>query len=246
MKWKMDPSFVSKFLHSIYVDDVAFGGEGIKEVFELYLKTKSRLAEGGFNFRKFVSNDRVLQEKIERQEDLREKMLTQGVTAVSQDENSFAKTSLGYQSDVNLGEQRVLGICWNPVEDELQFDVKMIAQLAKQVKPTKRTIVSLAVKCYDPLGIISPIIVNLKLIVQELCKMKVNWDEPLQGELMEEWNKLVFNLQQVQPITIARCYFNGVSEPVISHSLIGFCDASLKLYAAVIYLKIQTVSGFSI
>ena len=118
----------------------------------------------------------------------------------------------------------------------------MIAQLAKQVKPTKRTIVSLAVKCYDPLGIISPIIVHFKLIVQELCKMKVNWDEPLQGELMEEWNKL----QQVQPITIARCYFNGVSELVISHSLIGFCDASLKLYAAVIYLKIQTASGYSI
>ena len=56
----------------------------------------------------------------------------------------------------------------------------------------------------------------------------------------------MLNLQQVQPITIVRCYFNGISEPVISHSLIGFCDASLKLYAAVIYLKIQTVSGYSI
>ena len=76
--------------------------------------------------------------------------------------------------------------------------------------------------------------------------MKLDWDEPLQGELPEEWKKLVLNLQQVPPITIARCYFNGISEPVISHSLIGFCDASLKLYAAVIYLKIQTVSGYSI
>ena len=49
-------------------------------------------------------------------------MLTQGGTAVSQYENSFAKTSLSYQSDVNLGEQRVLSTCWNPVKDELQFD----------------------------------------------------------------------------------------------------------------------------
>ena len=140
----------------------------------------------------------------------------------------------------------MLGICWNPVEDKLQFEVKEIAQLAKQVNPTKRTIVSIAAKFYDPLGIISPIVANFKLIVQELCKMKVDWDEPLQGELLEEWNKLVLNLQQVQPITVSRCYFNGISEPVISHSLIGFCDASLKLYAAVIYLKIQTVSGYSI
>ena len=74
------------------------------------------------------------------------------------------------------------------------------------------------------------IIVNFKLIVQELCKMKVDWNEPLQGELMEEWNKLVFNLQQVQPITISRCYYNGIPEPVISRSLIGFCDVPLKLY----------------
>ena len=78
------------FLYSIYIDDVAFGGDGIHEVFELYLNTKSRLA-GGFNLRKFVSNDRGLQEKIERQEGLRE-MLTQGGMAVSQDENSFANS----------------------------------------------------------------------------------------------------------------------------------------------------------
>ena len=85
---------------------------------------------------------------------------------------------------MNLGQQRVLDIFWNPVNDELQFDVKMIAQLARQVNPTKGTIVSLAAKFYDPLRIISPVIVNFKLIVQELCKMKVDWDEPLQGELM--------------------------------------------------------------
>ena len=125
-----DPSFVNKFMHSIYVDYVAFGGDSTNEVFELYLKTKSRLAEGEFNLRKFVSNDRGLQEKIERQEGLRE-MFTHGCT-VAQDDNSFAKTSLSYQSDVNLGEQRVLGICWNPVEHKLQFDVKVIAQLTKQ------------------------------------------------------------------------------------------------------------------
>ena len=60
-KYEMeDPSFVNKCLHSIYiyVDDVAFGGDSKNEVFELYLKTKSRLAEGGINLRKFVSNDR--------------------------------------------------------------------------------------------------------------------------------------------------------------------------------------------
>lgn len=40
--------------------------------------------------------------------------------------------------------------------------------------------------------------------------MKVDWDEPLQGELLEECSKLALNLQQVQPITIARCCFGIV------------------------------------
>lgn len=34
-----------------------------------------------------------------------------------------------------------------------------------------------------------------------------------------------------------------VREPVISYSLCGFCDSSLKAYAAVIYLLVETSSG---
>ena len=56
-------------------------------------------------------------------------MLIQGGTTVSQDQFCLSQHA-------NLGEQRVLDICCNPGEDELHFDVKMIAQLAKQVNPT--------------------------------------------------------------------------------------------------------------
>ena len=35
----IDPDFVSRFLHSIYVDDVVFGGSSVQEAFELYSKS---------------------------------------------------------------------------------------------------------------------------------------------------------------------------------------------------------------
>ena len=41
----------------------------------------------------------------------------------------------------------------------------------------------MAAKLYDPLGIISPIFLPVKLIFQELCKLKVDWDEPLSEEM---------------------------------------------------------------
>ena len=47
-----DPEFVDQFLRSIYVDDLSSGAADNNTAYELYLKCKLRLAEGGFNLRK--------------------------------------------------------------------------------------------------------------------------------------------------------------------------------------------------
>jgi hypothetical protein len=45
------------------------------------------------------------------------------------------------------------------------------------------------------------------------------------------------------PIKIPRCYFNRVAAEEYTASLEGFCDASVRVYAAVVYLKIETKDG---
>ena len=53
--WKyqeIDPSFVDKFLSSVYVNDVSLGSDDVESIYELYLKSKLRLAEAGFKLRK--------------------------------------------------------------------------------------------------------------------------------------------------------------------------------------------------
>ena len=45
-----NPSFVNLLLQSIYVDDVAYGANNDATAFTLYHCSKSRLAEGGFNW----------------------------------------------------------------------------------------------------------------------------------------------------------------------------------------------------
>ena len=63
-----DPEFVKKILASLYVDDLNSGASTVVEAFELYMKSKSRMKDAGFNLRKWVSNSKQLMSQIEAQE----------------------------------------------------------------------------------------------------------------------------------------------------------------------------------
>ena len=54
--------------------------------------------------------------------------------------------------------------------------------------------VSIETKFFDPLGILTPLTVRFKLLFQHLCEAQVEWDEPLTGELLTEWNALKSDL----------------------------------------------------
>ena len=69
---QLDREFVKKFQRSIYVDDITFGADNVKETYGLYKKSKSWLADGGFNLRIFVSNSPELQKMIDTDEYQRE------------------------------------------------------------------------------------------------------------------------------------------------------------------------------
>ena len=85
------------------------------------------------------------------------------------------------------------------------------------------------------MGLISPVVVNFKILFQELCQARLEWDEPLSESMRERWEKLLNGLRIENPLRIPRCFEpNSFS----SRRLIGFCDASVKAYAAIVYLEI--------
>ena len=115
------------------------------------------------------------------------------------------------------------------------FDIHHISELAVSLEPTKRNVVSLATRIYGPLGILSPFVVHFEMLCQQLCLLKVSWDEHLSGESLTQWRQLKRGLELAQPIVIPRCYFHELDET--SYCLLGFCDASKRAYAAVVYLR---------
>jgi hypothetical protein len=63
-----DRQFVFDVLKSLYVDDYASGGESVSERFDLYQKLKKCFKDGGFNMRKWTTNNSDLNELICKEE----------------------------------------------------------------------------------------------------------------------------------------------------------------------------------
>ena len=75
---------------------------------------------------------------------------------------------------ISLGEsdqiQRVLGVIWNPETDLLGFRVTV----PESIPDTRRDQLSAVASCYDPLGLASPLIVQAKIALREVCRL--SWD----------------------------------------------------------------------
>uniref|UniRef100_A0A1X7V2Q4 Uncharacterized protein n=1 Tax=Amphimedon queenslandica TaxID=400682 RepID=A0A1X7V2Q4_AMPQE len=113
---------------------------------------------------------------------------------------------------------------------------------AQELEPTKRHIVSLSGLFYDPLIFIAPVTFQYKVLIQELCRAGVTWDETLQGDLLKRWQTLVQGLRDCHPIIIPHYYALTV-DSVHTYQLCGFSDASNVAYAAVVFLLMKSISN---
>ena len=66
----------------------------------------------------------------------------------------------------NNTSKKVLGVTWNNKADTLISDFLDLIKEAKLLKPTKRNVLKILSSFYDPMGLIQPIIIGLKI----LCK----------------------------------------------------------------------------
>ena len=96
-------------------------------------------------------------------------------------------------------------------------------------------------KLFDPLGITLPIIIKSKILFQKLSKQ--DWDKPVDKTIQRDWFKFVSELLEIKSITVPRCYFN-FRKGILGSTLHTFCDASVLVFASVVYLVIQTPTDY--
>ena len=165
---KVDPEFSKKVLRHFYVDDFNSGVNSVNEGVDLYKKMKLRFQEGNFNIRKWRSNNKQLIEIIKGIENKNE-------VDIKNDKNN--------KEEIKKGE-KILGIMWKEVSDILVVNLNdFINEDVMEDKITKRNVLKVIAGFYDPLGFIQPIVVQLKIIFQEICASNYGWDEEISEKL---------------------------------------------------------------
>ena len=159
-----DPQFVNDFLSSLYVDDFNGGKDSVPEAFQLYTKAKSRMKEGGFSRRKWISNSEKLMQWIDHEEGVP----IMEASTVSEDDKTYTQTQLGANNSSISCERKILGLNWDIVKDTFMFYFDWLVQFARELPLNKRSVLKVVAKLYDPLGLISPLFITVKALFQDL------------------------------------------------------------------------------
>ena len=220
-----DPEIAELLANSLYVDDLLTGESGDDKALTIYKRAKKIMSEGGFNLRKWRSNSRKRQEAIAQEESFK------------QEGESYAKPSTNLNGAPPNDEDafvKVLGMNWNTVTDEILFDFSELSAYASSLPLSKRSVLKVTAKIFDPIGFLTPLTVEMKILFQELCIEKTNWDDELQGNFLQRWKLFLDELKYIDCYRIPRCYFSRQPVDIQVH---GFSDASERAYAAVVYLR---------
>ena len=88
---------------------------------------------------------------------------------------------------------------------------------------------------FDPLGYVEPITVKAKIMIQDLWKQNLKWDEDVPSEHKDQWLNWINDISNLMSIEIPRPYF---LTSISKRQLHIFCDSSQLAYRArVAYLR---------
>ena len=242
---KKYPDLIRELRRSLYVDDLLTGGHTVLQARARKEKSIEVLNDATFHLHKWHYNVKELErdgEQLERDGEQLERDGEQlerdgqelgkvGEQLGKNDEQSFAKQHLGVQPS----ETRMLGLKWNKAEDTLT-----IIFPEERHPVTRRGTLGKLAKIYDPLGLVSPLTLEGKLVYRAACESKTRWDANLDKKLSQRWE----NWERIVPKakSTPRAIVD-YREPVDELELHAFGDASKEGVGAAVYSIVRQQSG---
>ena len=199
-------------LESFYVDDLMDSCPDSEAAIHSFDDLRLLTHKGGFKLRKWATNNQNLFNHIP--DEFREKNFDLEISS---------------QSSI-----KTLGIWWDTKSDCFYFQPK--SEVMNSRPKSKRDVLSQISKLYDPIGWLSPAVIKSKILMQDLWKANLTWDESLPSTFINQWLEIASDLSHLTMLRIPRCLVPAVP---ICLDLVGFSDASEKAYAAVVYLCVS-------
>lgn len=199
--------------NDFYVDDLLTGASSYDEAIAIRDQLITICLRGGFKLRQWASND---------------------VSLIKTLDDKTNATHLRLDLDDTV---KALGIQWSPKLDNISYVVK---EPILSSRVTKRIILSQIATLFDPLGLLGPVIIRAKILMQTLWKLELEWDESVPTDIYSAWQTYTNELQQLHDIKIPRITMLRNYSSIQLH---GFCDASTQAYGACIYLRTKDHEG---
>ena len=188
---------------SKFKDDFVAGAEDDKGVITIYYQLTALMRKFSFPVGKWASNSELLK-NIWRVGGLEIKSVTQ-----------------------------VLVVNWDTMRGTLFTDPRDVTDKAHEGPSTKRQFLQATSRFYDPMSLMSPILITGKLIFQDSWCRGVGWNELLPDDLGTRWCSWVTLLPHLLDNHIPR--WAGVRVKDI-YQIHVFCDTSERAYGAVLYI----------
>lgn len=218
------PRAVEAIVDNHYVDDLLESLENEEQAIQLAQDVIKIHQKAGFNIRNWVSNSAMISDAF-------------------QDTPSETRKTLDFPQEP--AAEKILGMWWETNTDNFTYSLryhKMDEDIWKGKRsPTKREVLRAVMSIYDPLGLLSHVLIFPKIILQNIWRTESSWDEAISPDLTDDWRKWLEILPRVERLKIPRWY--GYSSKVEAVDLHVFTDASKEAYAATVYIRFYDVDN---
>ncbi|XP_042240042.1 uncharacterized protein LOC121878116 [Homarus americanus] len=198
---------------NFYVDNLLLSVTEPKEAIMISRQLRHLLSLAGFKLKKWISNNKEVLNTI----------------PLKSRHTGVKEVNLGCE---DLPTERALGAMWDLNGDQFAAKVQVPTRPA-----TKRGLLAVVSSMYDPLGFICPFTIKAKLIFQDECRRKKDWDEDITKQNLHKRLRWLEDLKSLRNFKVPRCYRPGGLGCATSSQLHHFCDASQVAYAVVTYLR---------
>ena len=102
---------------------------------------------------------------------------------------------------------------------------------------------SIVAGVFDPIGLVSPIVLRGKKLLQDYCASGLGWDEPISPEKLKPFVKWLLELPSIEEWKIPRWFGMTRLGRLKESKLHFFSDASQEGYGIVVYLHQEDKDG---